>query len=181
MNTTNGKIAERSRRRFIDALLSVMKIYKFKDITVTQLSQEAGLSRKTFYSLFSDKTQVMELYFADLTDEFTTCIRQNKACDYWGVVKCYFEFFAQRKDLIFLLYENNLIHRLFEISYNSADAIFHSIQKESDISKAHLPFILAYSLGGINGMLLKWIESGMTVSEDELIAILKNSFAGVSN
>lgn len=177
MNTSNGKIAEKSRRRFIDALLSVMKIYKFRDITVTQLAQEAGLSRKTFYSLFSDKTQVIELYFYDLTDEFTTYIRQNKACDYWEIVKCYFEFFAQRKELISLLYENNLIHRLFEISYNNADAIFHYIHEESDIPKTHLPFILAYSLGGINGMLLKWIESGMAVSADELIAILKNSFS----
>lgn len=180
MNTTNGKIAEKSKRKFIDALLSVMKTYKFKEITVTQLSQEAGLSRKTFYSLFSDKTKVIELYFDDLSDEFTACIREQNANDYWGVIKCYFEFFAQRKEIISLLYENDLIHYLFEISYNRADAIFHSVHKESDIPKTHLPFILAYSLGGINGMLLKWIESGMTVSVDELIAILKKSFTGIN-
>lgn len=179
MNTTNGKIAERSKQKFIDALLSVMKIDKFKDITVTQIAQEACLSRKTFYSLFSDKTQVIQLYFEKLSEEFIACIQKAKASDYWGIIKCYFDFFAERKDLIYLLYDNNLIHYLFEISYKHASTIFYSVHKTGDIPETHLPLILAYSLSGINGMLLKWIEHGMSVPVDELITILKNSFNGL--
>lgn len=49
MNTTNGKIAEQSKEKLIKALLVIMEQYDFKEITITQLSQEAGLSRKTFY------------------------------------------------------------------------------------------------------------------------------------
>ncbi len=179
MNTTNGKIAERSKQKFIDALLSVMKIEKFKDITVTQIAQEARLSRKTFYSLFPDKTQVIELYFEKLSEEFISCIQKAQACDYWEIIKYYFDFFAERKDLICLLYDNDLIHYLFEISYKHASTIFYSVHKISNIPETHLPLILAYSLSGINGMLLKWIENGMTIPIDELITILRNSFNGL--
>ncbi len=179
MNTTNGKIAERSRQKFIDALLAVMKIDKFKDITVTQIAQEACLSRKTFYSLFTDKTQVIELYFEKLSEEFISCIQKTQARDYWEIIKNYFEFFAERKDLISLLYDNDLIHYLFEISYKYASRIFYFVHEAGDIPETHLPLILAYSLSGINGMMLKWIESGMTIPVDELISILKNSFNGL--
>ena len=55
MNYTNGKIAEQSRNKIARGLLQVMEQYDFKDITVTQIAQEAGLSRKTFYRLFSGK------------------------------------------------------------------------------------------------------------------------------
>jgi len=179
MNRTNGKIAERSKLKFIDALRSVMKIYAFKEITVTQIAQEAGLSRKTFYSLFSDKTEVLELYFEKLSEEFIGCMQNMRADDYWGVVKCYFDFFADRKELIGLLYKNNLINYLFEIPYKRAGEIFRFIHGKSGIPETHLPLILAYSTGGMNGMLLKWIEGGMTVSADGLIAILQNSFKGL--
>ena len=55
MNTTNGRIAEQSKMKISNALLEIMKQYSFKEITITQLAQEACLSRKTFYRLFTDK------------------------------------------------------------------------------------------------------------------------------
>ena len=63
MNTTNGKIAEQSKKKIADALLAVMRQYDYKEITITQLAQEAKLSRKTFYRLFGDKDDVLSYLF----------------------------------------------------------------------------------------------------------------------
>lgn len=63
MNNTNGLIAERSKEAIALALLKVMKIYDYKEITVTQITQEAGVSRKTFYRHFSDKDEVLKHFF----------------------------------------------------------------------------------------------------------------------
>ena len=63
MNRTNGKIAEQSKEKISKALLSIMEQYDFQEITITQISQEARLSRKTFYRLFSTKTDVLNYYF----------------------------------------------------------------------------------------------------------------------
>ena len=59
MNRTNSKIAEQSKKKISKALLTIMKQYDFKEITITQISQEAKLSRKTFYRLFSSKEDVL--------------------------------------------------------------------------------------------------------------------------
>lgn len=39
-----------------------------------------------------------------------------------------------------------------------------------------LPYMLAYSIGGMNNMLIKWIESDMKVASSTLIAKLKSGF-----
>ena len=175
MNTTNGKIAARSRQKLMDALLTVMERYDYREITVTQLAQEAGLSRKTFYRLFSHKDEILSLLFEKL---FGECFSRIKAMDlhhYWDVVQVYFDFWEERKDLLFLLQKNGLLPRVFERSYQYAIQVFTFVRSEelADALSLPLPYLLAYSVGGMQSMLLKWVERGMEVPSSALIAALK--------
>jgi Transcriptional regulator len=70
MSRTNGRIADESRQRIGAALFELMKVYNFKEITVTQLAQEAELSRKIFYRLFNDKDDVLKIVFDRLFYDF---------------------------------------------------------------------------------------------------------------
>ena len=45
MNTTNGKMAEQSKEKLAQAMLAIMEQYDYREITITQISQEAGLSQ----------------------------------------------------------------------------------------------------------------------------------------
>lgn len=38
MNNTNGLIAEQSKKKIAEAMLKVMNIYDYKEITVTQIT-----------------------------------------------------------------------------------------------------------------------------------------------
>ena len=69
MNNTNGLIAERSKTTIANAMLKVMKIDNYKEITVTQITQEALVSRKTFYRHFHDKDDVLKYLFNSLYQE----------------------------------------------------------------------------------------------------------------
>ncbi len=46
----------------------------------------------------------------------------------------------------------------------------------ADQYKDQLPYLLVYSIGGMNAMLIKWIEGGMRVSSSTLILCLRESF-----
>ncbi len=98
MNTANGKIAEQSKEKFVDALLVIMEQYNFREITITQLSQEAGLSRKTFYRLFKDKEELINFFFEKLYRECLMQIKARQLQHYWDVVQCYFDFCEKRKE-----------------------------------------------------------------------------------
>lgn len=58
----NGRKAdpELTRRRIRQSLLDLMQSMDFKEITVTRLCSEAGVSRGTYYLHYSDKLQVLD-------------------------------------------------------------------------------------------------------------------------
>lgn len=176
MNTTNGKIAEQSRQKLMSALLSVMKQYDYKEITITQLAQEAGLSRKTFYRLFSDKEDVLKLYFEGIFSECLTEIKSQDIHHYWEVVQVYFDFWESRRELLFLFKNHDLLPFLFEYLYQHSLEVFTFVRSEETVQafSHQLPYMLAYAVGGMNSMLLKWVENDMCIPSSELINTLKN-------
>ena len=88
MNNTNGLIADQSKKKIAEAMLSVMNIYDYKEITVTQITQEARISRKTFYRHFRDKDEVLKHLFDSLYQECLSSITQSGIHNYWDVVQC---------------------------------------------------------------------------------------------
>lgn len=178
MNRTNGKIAEESRQKLVRALLRVMEQYDYSEITVTQIAQEAGLSRKTFYRLFKDKDEILALLFDGLFQECFGRIRARDLHHYWDVMQVYFDFWEERKELLALLQKNRLLARVFEQAYEYWTRVFEFVRsKETAESLAlPLPCLLAYSAGGMHSMLFKWAAGGMTIPSAELIEALKQGF-----
>lgn len=178
MNTTNWKIAAQSKQKMVQALLALMSQYDYKEITVTQIAQEAQLSRKTFYRLFSDKDEILALFFQGMFQEYATQIRARKVRHYWDVVQLFFDFWEERKDILFLLQKNHLLQRVFDQSYQYSMQIFEFVRSKeiADSFSPHLPYLLAYSVGGMHSMLLKWVEKSMNIPSAELILKLKTGF-----
>ena len=178
MNRTNGRIAEESKKRFTAALLELMKVYPYPDITVTQLSQEAELSRKTFYRLFDDKDDVLTLLFDGLYYECFAAIKVQNIKRYWDLVQLYFDFWGSRREILALLNKSGLLPRLFEYVYRHGESIFIAVRTMETAKEfaPTLPYLLAYSIGGMHSMLMKWVESGMSVPSEALIAQLRAGF-----
>ena len=176
MNNTNGLIAEQSKKRIAEAMLSVMNIYDYKEITVTQITQEARISRKTFYRHFSDKDEVLKHLFDSLYQECLSSITGSGVHNYWDVVQCFFDFWGKHADTLNLMKRSNLLPQLFEESYDRSFEVFRSV-RTADHYGEQLPYILAYSIGGMNSMLIKWIEGGMSIPSSALIRVLREGFS----
>ncbi len=178
MQTANGKRSEPSRQRLAQALLKVMAQYRYQEITVTQITQEARLSRKTFYRLFASKDEVLSLIFDDLFQACFARVKARNPARYWDVMQAFFDFWEERKDLLLLLQKSDLLPRVFELSYQHAMEVFTFVRsKETAASLAlPLPYLLAYSVGGMHSMMLKWVENGMEIPSSALIATLKAGF-----
>lgn len=178
MNRTNGKIAEQSKEKIVKALLVTMEQYQFQEITITQISQEAELSRKTFYRLFATKEDVLKYFFESLYIECLAEIKSRNIQGYWEVVQCYFDFWEMRKELLFLFKRNGLLPMLFEGAYQYSFRIFEYIRSKEVVNQylLPLPYLLAYSVGGMHSMLLKWVENSMEVPSALLIESLRDGF-----
>lgn len=178
MNRTNGKIAEQSKQKIMRALLTVMEQYDYKEITVTQIVQEAQLSRRTFYRLFSDKDEILAFLFDGLFQDFFEQIKAQKTKHYWDLVQLFFDFWEERRELLYLFQKSHLLPRILERSYQSSMDLFEFVRSKetAEAFALPLPYLLAYSVGGMHSMLLKWVEKGMDLPSSELISTLKSGF-----
>ena len=178
MNNTNGLIAERSKKTIAAAMFNVMRIYDYKEITVTQITQEAGVSRKTFYRHFNDKDEVLKAFFDSLYLECLESIRDSGIKHYWDLVQCFFDFWEKHAETLILMKRSELLSQLFEESYGRSFEVFRSVRSAelSEQYKSQLPYLLAYSIGGMNSMLIKWIEGGMSIPSSDLISCLREGF-----
>jgi hypothetical protein len=75
--------------------------------------------------------------------------------------------------------QSNLLPQLFEESYDRSFEVFRFIRTADfvDHYRDQLPYLLAYSIGGMNSMLIKWIEGGMSIPSSTLILCLREGLS----
>ena len=175
MNNTNGKISEQSRRKMAQALFAIMEQYDYREITVTQIAQEAGLSRKTFYRLFSTKDDILRYQSENWFSQIYEQVIEEQLHSYWDVVRCYFDFCEQNKDMLLLLKKHNVISVFFEYIEDNAIKVFESVYSKEMAQKNSLllPYLLSYSIGGVFSLLTKWIDNDMVIPAQELLQTLR--------
>ncbi|MFS0647144.1 TetR/AcrR family transcriptional regulator [Siminovitchia sp. 179-K 8D1 HS] len=117
---TSNPIAQKSKKWFIDALLKLMKKQPYKEITVKQLSKEAGLDRSTFYRNFDSKEDILLLHLRDISEEYIDKLRPIYQLDMEKQASIFFEFFNENRSLISLLHQNDLSILLLDVHAASA-------------------------------------------------------------
>lgn len=60
----------RTKQEFQQALLDLLENQEYERITVSQIAQQAGLNRATFYLHYEDKEDLLEQYLSKYLDEF---------------------------------------------------------------------------------------------------------------
>ena len=63
-------MVKRTEKAIVDAFNSLILLKRFDDITVADITSEAGVSKATFYRYFHDKYDVMNSNYRDLLDQF---------------------------------------------------------------------------------------------------------------
>ncbi|RDU23666.1 TetR/AcrR family transcriptional regulator [Anaerosacchariphilus polymeriproducens] len=103
MNKMNYRIALQSKKMLTNGLIKLMETNDYSMITVTQICQEAELSRRTFYRLFETKEEILNEHMALLAEEFMNMVTEAAPRHYIEVATIYFEFWKQHEVFLKLL------------------------------------------------------------------------------
>lgn len=149
------------------ALVDLMRIEPFEDITVKELAHRAHVSRATFYRSFSTKEEALtQLLVSRL--RVLTGMRQDELSD--DEVRAYLvdtlTRIAHNAELFALLRENGLTHLLYELYLREGSAYIRRFQPTA------VPYQDTYYTGGTLLVILSWIERGMPESPEELAGII---------
>ncbi|MBQ4270496.1 MAG: TetR/AcrR family transcriptional regulator, partial [Clostridiales bacterium] len=71
MNQSQNPSSIRSRNEIQDALLKLMEIYPYQEISVKQIILETSLARRTFYRNFNSKDDVLDAIITEKIFEYS--------------------------------------------------------------------------------------------------------------
>jgi len=155
------------------ALMLLMEQKSYNRITVTDITNKAGVSRMSFYRHFNSKDDVLykcsgecflemenEINFEESTDEF---------------IKKYLSKIQESKTILKSLDKAGKIDMLFPILLKYNTMITKKYMDISSDTKEN-QLILIYHTGGIFQLIKYWLQNDFKMPIDELIDVLKNIF-----
>ena len=142
------------------ALLMLMERRPYRDITITEICEKAGVTRMSFYRNFADKEDVLFRHVRSITDVFleesAISYKRDTTEDYF--VKL-FSHMGRQRGLCLALHEAGLMH----LVKDEFDRVFLEVYRgEYDRYKS------AFLAGGIYNVFLAWLEGGCAESPQDM-------------
>ena len=164
------EISVMHQRQVAQSLLELMGKMPYEDITVTQLCQTAGVTRRIFYHLFSNKTGALQ------------ALVDHKILDIEGYCPeipndalRFFRYWKEQKPFLDALWENGMSGMLQERMINSVltedyDVLYwlrsHGWNENSQE-------VIIFGLSGLMGLLYSWYYSGFRQEPEELATLVE--------
>lgn len=163
-----------SRQREIEnTLLELMQTTPYAQITVGDICQKVGLSRKSFYRYFSNKDGCLHGLVDHILIASASAYMENDTPleDHRQMLEDYFVYWRQATPLLGALCQNNLENVLFDrtlycVANNDLDFIKHIHYTNREDLDTQILFMVC----GMVGLLLKWHEYGYPKSPREMAA-----------
>ena len=139
-----------------EALLNLMKEKDFKNITITEITQKAGVSRMTYYRYYCYKEDILDDYMNGIIEEYKKAREKIDKNDYYSLVKSAFDLFYEYQDLIKALEKCNF-STIAQNKINEYITIFYPNYREELIEEYRL-YILSGALYNVGKT---WINKGL--------------------
>lgn len=167
-NDSQNKITKES---IFTALMILMEQKNFKEISITEITKKAGVSRMAFYRNYNLKEDILTTYIDELLQEYSREILNAEKMDIYENIRLCFSYFRKHEKLISNLVNSNLINILQE----KFIGFFHKLSEDVACNKSYSAekqkFWIEYVAGGIYNMLIEWAKSGMKQSDEYMAKI----------
>lgn len=162
---------EYTRHYIVQALFKLMSAYEYKKISVTDISEKAGVGRATFYRYFKRKEDVIVYYFERNRKEFLFGQRFYPRCknDYIKIVTDVLTLFKQNKEPLKLL-------RRARLEYIYLDYLNKNfkIKFEDDCNDTSLYQSYLYA-GMLFNVSMAWLDNDCKEDINSLAEIIVNA------
>ena len=165
MNMNNEQKNTWVKRQITAALLDLLREKKIGDISVSELTDRAGVGRVSFYRNYQTKEDILREESDRLIQEWGKLYEANPESAPETLFPSLFDFYREHRDFYTTLYEAGM-------STIMMDTIISTIQITPEMPnlEAYMKSFWAY---GIYGWMLEWIKRGMQESGSELIGLFQ--------
>ena len=174
-----NKTAMQSQRQIADAMMALLGEKPFSQITVSELCKVAGISRQTFYTLFTSRENVMVFTLqANYCDGPEISVPQRHACRgdllRW-LCRGYSEYMLRNQALIRLLVDNRIDYLLYDSFFEAMDHCECFLPKADPCTRS---YAASFYAGGIACVARRYAQEGCASSASQLESLLMTLLSG---
>ena len=178
MNKSTNKLATQSKQWLLESFYKLLEEKSFQEISISEISKNAGLDRRTFYRHFISKEELLEQYCQTIISEFTAILLKQGTINKSKVTIAYFSFWGNHLDFLNLLQRDNLLFFLLkeleQLLAITRKTVMPGIKESSITKEEH--YALAFHIGGFFNLLVKWLSQGAIESPEEMAEIIQTLF-----
>lgn len=179
MYSGTNKTALQSQRQIAQAMMLLIQQKPYRQISVSELCKAAGISRQTFYSLFTSRENVMVFTLQAQYCDAPEIRRPEHACGSGSALQwlCrgYSEYMLRNRQLIKVLVDNRIDHLLY-------DSFFEAMRDCEcflpNVDPCTRSYAASFYAGGIACVARRYAQEGCTTTAGDLEALLMTLLSG---
>jgi AcrR family transcriptional regulator len=167
---TTRETLDTPRGWLVEALLQLLRSRPYQGLTVAEIAERAGVSRRTFYRLFPTRAALLAAALDDLCAAFARRLLGSSEFSFPTLARAFLGLWFEELATVRALDRDRLLYLLF-------DAMNASIPKVPGLAedwgrvygRVEMGLdVLAFSLGGFWDLLHRWLREDAGRSPDEL-------------
>lgn len=170
-NTANQLV----RECMVTALLQLLREKKMSEITISELTDRAGVSRMTYYRNYISKEDILVQHLQEVFNlycqEFFRQDGQTEFYDMPNLLHC-FHYFSVHREFLDTLFFGGMGHLFLNELTNYILSIWY---KNSDSTERY--YTLQAFAGSLYNVYLAWHTKGASVSEEHLASIIHSIYS----
>ena len=174
-----NKTALCSQKSIAEGFYELLKEKEYSKITASEICKKSGVSRQTFYSLFSSKENIVAFI---LSKEYS--FNPSEECQCKGhpslmeLSRGFSSFIVQKGDFIDLLEKNNIIYLMQETLYEGFNCCSGEYNAEAGNCKLASDLAVDFVASGLTTIAKHYVKNRSQISCDELEKLIYMLFSG---
>ena len=171
MRPENENYKNLSCQYITEALFRLMKKKKFSDITISEITKEAGIARRTFYLNFSSKEDILDQHYEILIREYDEGVTPEILKDFRAQALYFFTFWKSHRNYALLLEKSGMSYMLMNRFHLYLDRT--AINYYDSVASSEQIYADSYVAGGLWMILQTWLRGGFRETPEQLADIFE--------
>ena len=169
-----------TKRALAQSLKKIMLIKELDKITITDITNDCGMNRQTFYYHFKDIYDLLEWIFAN---EVIDKVEKETTIENWQEnFKYVLDYMLQNKRIVIKIYNSLKRKTLLDFLFKQYNSIFiqiiENLAKNYNITQENKVFIANFYKYGFAGIIENWIITEMKEEPNNIISKLDVMISG---
>lgn len=171
LNKGNLK-AQRSQAAIREAFLHILREKDFESITISEITDQAELSRRTYYRNYHAKIDIVDDILREMWIQFKEVLATTTYYTIHDVTILLYNVANRHKDTLLILHHQRLLYRIIDIAGSDLPMIID--EKRSDVFNQYqadpigVQYISLFIISGYFQIIPKWLEENPDITPQEM-------------